>query len=322
MKKFNDLLDLLQKRLFSNTFQIQRIIVLTAIALGLTLVSFSGYYYYDRYYQPPREKKSEVTLSEAEQAVRDNPSDETARMNLAENYMLNRRFDEAVEQALQVKQLFPKNAMTDYVIGISYANSGKCPEALEPLINYINAYKDQDMPGLDRRLQAGAYYLGDCYLQLSQPQEAIGPLEMAVDWSRTDADAMYKLGMAYAGVNDNEKAVNMFHAATAFVPTYMEAYAAMETSYLAMNNSARATYAHGMLEFSQQNYDSALQTLQKAAEADPSFPPTMLGLGMVYEALGDLENAKKFYELTVTLDPNNFTASTSVQRVETLLNNR
>lgn len=318
MKKFGSLSKTINEFL-SDTNQIKRIVIYMGIALVLASFSFGGYYYYDRYYtsQP---KPADENLKQVEQAVRDNPQDPQARLALAEAYMLNFRFEDAITQAQKVKELFPENISTDYVIGISYANSGKCQEALEPLTVYVDALKDQDMPGLDRRLQAASYYLGDCYLQLNRPQDAVPPLENAVNWSRTDADSMYKLGLAYAGVNEHEKAVNMFHAATTFVPDYFEAYTAMASSYEALQSPARAGYARGMASYAQKDYDTALQLLLESAQADASFAPVFAGLGMTYEALNDLPNAKTSYETALQIDEYNFTASNGVQRVSALLN--
>lgn len=319
MEKLKNLLDELVNKLFSSTYQLQRIVILVGVVLVLAVASFGGYYYYDRYYRP-QPTKDNLTIADAEQAVRKSPQDPKAHLALAETYMLNYRFADAIAQAEQVKPLDPKNVSIDYIIGISLANSSKCQDALEPLNAYIEKLKDEDMPGLDRRLQAAAYYLGDCYLQLGKAQEAIKVLELDVNWSKTDADAMYKLGMAYAADNQHDKAVNMFQGAVAYVPNYSEAYVAMAASYEKLGKPARASYARGMLAYAQKDYSAAQKILLEAAQADPGFPPTFTGLGMTYEALKDLPNAKASYEAAYKLDPNNFTASTGIQRVQTLIN--
>lgn len=319
MKKQKNLIDALGDKLFSSTYQLQRIVILAAVVLVIAVASFAGYYYYDRYYRP-QPTKTELTVTEAEQAVRDNPQDPKTHVALAEAYMLSYRFADAIDQAQQVKPLDPENVTIDYIVGMSQANSGKCQEALEPLNNYINKLKDQDMPGLDRRLQAAAYYLGDCYLQLGKPQEAVQILEQDVNWSKTDADAMYKLGVAYAATNQHDKAINMFQGAVTFVPDYSDAYLAMTASFNKLGQPARAGYARGMLAFSKKDYATAQKLLLEAAQADPGFPPVFTGLGMNYEAQNDLPNAKTSYEAALKLDPNSFTASNGIQRVQTLMN--
>jgi tetratricopeptide (TPR) repeat protein len=309
---------LLNDRLFSTTYQVQRVVILVAILLVVGTLSFGGYYYFDRY-RSTEVPVAERTVAQAEQAVRDDPTNPDTRLALAETYLLYGRFEDATKQALQVQSQYPDNVRIDFVLGISYANNGKPDQAIAPLQKFIDSRKDEEMPGLDKQLQGASYYLGDSYLQLGQPDKAVTPLENAVNWSKTDADAMYKLGIAYSGIKDYEKAVNMFIAATTFVPDYYEAYDAMALAYDALKNPDLANYARGMMAYSKKDYKSALGLLLKSAQAKPDFPPTFTGLGRIYEAMNDLPNAKLSYEMALKLDPNNFTASNGVERVTAAL---
>jgi tetratricopeptide (TPR) repeat protein len=318
MKKIGELIASLNERLFSNTYQLQRLVILTAIVLGLAIAGFGGYYYYDRYYtsQP---KVAQVSISSAEEAVAKDPQDPEKRLALAETYMLNRRFNDAIVQAQEVMSVYPDNQHAWLVLGIANALNGNPTNAVDPLQKFVDANKDSDMPGLNKALVSAAYYLGDSYLQLGQPDKAVPVLEMDVEWSQTDADAMYKLGMAYLGVQTYDKAVNMFLNATAFVPNYTEAYVGMTTAFQALNEPDLANYSLGMQAFSKKDYKTALTLLLQSAQARPDFAPTFAGLGMTYEAMNDLEKAKSSYEAAIKLDPTNFTAITGLQRVEALL---
>ncbi len=306
------------KDILNDTHQLTRITILTGVVLVLAVLSFGGYYYYDRYYstQPAQEK---MTLAEAEQAVRDDPQNVEKRLVLAENYMINSRFQEAVSQADQVLASQTENQHAWLIIGVSNNMLGKPADAIEPLTKFISARQDEDNAGLDQQLVSAAYYLGDSYLQMGKSQEAIAPLQMSVQWSKTDADAMYKLGLAYSGIKDYTNAVNMFHGATTFVPDFLEVYQAMAQAYDALQKPVLASYARGMINYSEKNYAGALPILLKAAEGDPGFAPTFVGLGRTYEALNDLQNAKSAYEAAFKLDPNNFTASNGIDRVTAAL---
>jgi tetratricopeptide (TPR) repeat protein len=308
------------KGLLSDTHQLTRITVLAGIVLVLAVISFAGYYYYDRYYNKPQLGTQEMSVAHAEQAVRDNPDDLEKRMALAEVYMLYQRYTDAITQAQQVLASEPENQRGWLVIGVASANTGNPADAIDPLTRFVDARKDEDMPGLDKSLQAAAYYLGDSYLQLGKPQEAIEPLTQAVNWSQTDADAMYKLGMAYSALQDYPKAVNMFSAATAFVPDFLEAYDAMAIAFDAAGKPDYGDYARGMSAYSKKDYKTAIELLQKSAQAQPGYAPTFAGLGMAYEALGRLQEALDAYQTGVQLDPNSFNASRGAERVQKLLN--
>jgi len=318
MKQITTLLTSLQEKLFSSTYQLQRIVILVAIALVLAVVSFGSYYYYDRYYNP-QPKSADVMLSEAEKAVRDKPDDPEVRLNLAETYMVNSRFDDAIALAKQVMEAYPENHRAWFVFGVANALGGKPAEAIDPLQKFLDASKDAEMPGLNKTLQSAAYYLGDSYLRLNQPDKAVAPLENAVNWSKTDADAMYKLGMAYIGIKRYEEALGMFQSATRFVPNFTECYQGMVVAFEALNAPDYANYARGMVAYSKKDYESALTLLKASSQKIADFPPVHNGLGLTYEALGDLQNAKTSYETAVKLDPEDFAASTGLQRVEALL---
>jgi tetratricopeptide (TPR) repeat protein len=315
MKNF---LNMLNERFFSSAYQVQRIVILTGILLAAALISFGGYYYYDRYYtsQAPI---AQMTVAEAEQAVLNDPENPDARIGLAEAYMLTGRFEDAITQALQVSQSHPEDIRADFVLGISYANSGKPQQALEPLQKFIDSQKDTEMPGLNKQLQAALYYLGDSYLQLGQPQAAIEPLGIAVNLSQTDADAIYKLGLAFYGMQDFPNAILAFQDATRFVPNFTEAYDALARAYDATRQTDLADYARGMVAYSQKDYQTALGLLQKSAQARPGEAQIFAGLGMTYEAMGDLPNAKAAYDTAVLLDPANYAATQGAQRVDIAL---
>jgi tetratricopeptide (TPR) repeat protein len=318
MQKISSFFNGFMERYLSSTRQIQRIILFAVIALVLVAGSFAGYYYFDRFYSNQK-PVAETSIVEAEQAVQADPANLQTRLVLAETYMLHGRYADALTHANQVFSSDPMIERAWLVIGVASALSGNPANAITPLTNYVNAFKDQEMPGLDKSLQEASYYLGDSYLQLGQPENAILPLEQTVGWSQLDADAMYKLGLAYSGVGRHEEAVNMFAEAVNFVPNFAEAYQAMAVAYDAGGKTDLGDYARGMLAYSQKDYPVALELLIKAGGIYPGYAPIFAGLGLTYEAMGDLQNARTSFETAVSIDSNNFTASRGLERVTALL---
>jgi tetratricopeptide (TPR) repeat protein len=319
MKKINAILDFLKTRLFSSTYQLQRVVVLVAILLVLALVSFGTYYYYDRY-STNQPTVKELSLEAAEKAVRDDPQNVDKRLKLAETYMSYARFDDAISQAVQIKQSFPDNLGADFVLGVSYANNGNPTQAIDPLNRFINSRKGEEMAALDQSLQSALYYLGDCYLQLGRPKDAVQPLEITVNFVHTDADSVYKLGLAYAGVQRYDDAIQAFRKATAFVPNFSEAYVAMSQVYTAQKMTTEAEYAQAMVSFSKKDYVTANQKLTAVVKDKPTFAPAFTGLGMTCEAQGNLQCALNSYKAATALTPDDMTASQGVQRVQLALN--
>jgi tetratricopeptide (TPR) repeat protein len=318
MDKAKSILDVMNERLFSSTYQIKRLIVLLSVIIGLLIISFGTYYYYDRYYKP-QQSAPEAAIRQAEQAAVSDPTNKDKRLHLAEIYIVYGRFDDGLAQIKQVKQVDPTNTQADFLMGIDYANSNRPQQAIDPLQKYINAHKDEDQASLDQQLQSAYYFLGDSYLKLKQPQNAIPPLETTVKDVGTDADSLYKLGLAYEAVQRYTDAIQVFQAATQFVPNYTEAYQAMANTYTSLNQPDLATYALGMVAYSKKDYKNALPMLLKAVQSQPTFAPAFAGLGQVYEASGDYKNAQTAYRTALKIDPNNFVATNGLQRVNQFL---
>jgi tetratricopeptide (TPR) repeat protein len=126
--------------------------------------------------------------------------------------------------------------------------------------------------------------------------------------------------MAYAAIQDYPNAVNMFSAATTFVPDFQEAYDAMAAAYDAAGKPDYGDYARGMSAYAKEDYKAAIDLLNKSAQTQPGYAPIFAGLGMAYEALGNLQESLAAYQAAIQLDPNNFTASNGVERVQKLIN--
>lgn len=304
--------------MLSSTKQLQRIVILTGVLLVLVTGSFAGYYYYDRYYRSQPDSRA-ASIVEAEAAVKNEPGNHNLRLNLAEQYMINNRFDEALDQANQVLILEPENQRAWFLIGVSNAMKGNTEQAIEPLQKFLDANKNADMPGLNRPLMAAAYYLGDSYLKLNQPDKAVPVLEMNLEWSKSDADTMYKLGVAYTGVKEYEKALHILYKATQFVPDFKEAYQQMAVIFKETNQPALQAYANGMVYFCEKDFQKSKELLLSSIEGAPQSVPSYTGLGLVYEALKDYQNAKTIYETAIKMDNKDISAINGLSRVTILL---
>ena len=199
---------------------------------------------------------------------------------------------------------------------------GDPASAVVPLQKYFDANKNSSSAGLNRTLQTAAFYLGDSYYKLGQFDKAVEPLESDVKWSKTDADAMYKLGMVYTELKKYSDALNMFAYATAFVPNYLEAYEGMAKVFTLTNQPDYLNYAQGMVAYSKNDYQTAVTLLLKSAQAKPDFAPTFAGLGMAYEAQADYLKSRDAFATALKLDQTNLAAQQGKQRVEIIINKK
>ncbi len=313
--KFTNLMEIL-KGFLSETNQLKRIILYSAMALGLAIVSFSGYYYWDRYVHIGDQSPVSKSIDELEGLVREHPDDPELRMALAESYLVDNQYEKAIKQASLVLGINPENDRAMFVIGVSYASQKKWEKAVDPLEKFVAIRSKSPTANMDTSLETALYYLGNSYNNLDRYADAIPALTQAVQINPTDADAFYLLGYAYGKAGQHEKAVENYQEAVRFVPNFAEAYQGMVESYTVLNQLNYASYAKGMLAFSLKDYETARVELEKTALELPDYAPAFIGLGLTYEELGDLQSAKMNLERALQIDPNDFTAIQALGRVQ------
>jgi tetratricopeptide (TPR) repeat protein len=305
------------KRLFSNTYQLQRIVILTGVLLAILLVGFGAYYYSDRYMSPTDNiTPIDKNVSELEEAIRKDPQNTDMRLALAEAYLRAENYDAAIVQAQEVIKISPDKDGAFFILGLAHTSMKRFDQAILPLTKYIEIREKSEMANVDQTLETALYFLGESYLQTKKPQEAIAPLTRALEINKTDADALYKLGLAYAQTGQHEKAITYYEKAALFVPNYAEVYDGMAKSFDALGQPIKATYARGMLSYSINDFETARIELEQVVVQTPDYAPAFVGLALVYEKLGNLEQAKTSVEAALLIDPNNFSAQQTLGRIQ------
>jgi tetratricopeptide (TPR) repeat protein len=289
------------------------------LVLAAVLASFAAIYVWDRYIHAGDQSPVQLEIQSLEQAVHQDPRNPEARIGLAEVYLLSGRYAEAVEQAEQVSSLFPDNTNALLTAGIGYVRMGQPEAALYPLRRFVELRGERPMARVDTSLEAAYYFLGESYVGLGRPAEAIPVLEAALLISPTDADALYQAGLAYQALLQPEMALERYHKAVRLVPDFAEAYAGMVESYSTLNQPNHEDYARGMVAFSRGDYRSAISYLENASEALPDFAPAFLGVGLAYERTGRLEAASAAIQRALELNPDDFAAQQASGRIETAL---
>lgn len=303
----------------NDTRKLQRAVWVTLAGVIGILLAFAGYYYWDRYVYLGDQAPLALGAAELERQVRANPSDPNARLALAETYLRSQRYEETLEQAAQVREAFPSNDRAGLITGLAYAFMGKSAAAVPELEQFAAIHRHLPTAPSDMALQVALYYLGDNYLKLERPAEAIPVLEEALAISPTDADSLFLLGLAYLRAGQPQPALENFNRATRFVPDFAEAYAGMEECYQALGMDDYSYYARGMQAFARKNYRAAESQLRIAVERLPDYAPAFTGLGLSQEQLGNYQTAKSSLERAVLLDSEDFVASNALQRVQLAL---
>ena len=119
---------------------------------------------------------------------------------------------------------------------------------------------------------SGVLLFGESYVKLNQPAEAIPVLEAALVINRTDADALYQLGLAYQASGQPQTALERYHQAVRLVPDFVQVYQGMIESYSALGQPHPVAYARGMEAFCLQDYEAAQPTSSRPPQPCRTLP--------------------------------------------------
>lgn len=171
-----------------------------------------------------------------------------------------------------------------------------------------------------------AYNLGDNYLALGHPEEAIPFLTRAVQLSPNNTLAHYDLGLAFFQLGKYEECAQASLASLRGDPdmkiqrsnpgmgttsnlgcAYMNLgkYKEAEECFLRNLKLMAPSYFNlGLMLFRQGLYEQSLGNFQRASELDPKNPEYLNLLGNAYNELGQLTEAEKVLRDAITIDKN------------------
>jgi len=305
-----------------STRAIQRTIWITLAALVITLALFAGYYIWDRYIHLDDRSPIELGVERMEATVHQDPQNPDTRAALAESYLRSGQYAEALTQTDQVLALYSEHAGALLIAGLANVRLNRPQEAVEPLEKFVLLRRDRPMAHTDAALEAAYYFLGESYVKLERPADALSALEAALAITPTDADALYQMGLAHQALGQPQMALELYARAVRLVPDFIEAYEGMVESYSALDESDHVTYAQGMVAFCQKDYRSAATYLEQATDALPDFAPAFLGLGLAYEGMGELRVALSAIQRALDLDPEDLAAQQALSRIQKTIDSR
>ena len=282
-----------------------------AAVLVVALAAFGVMYYQDQHVTAaPSLLEQQISLTEA--AVKKNPNNLQARLQLALVYEQAKRYDDSIAQFDQVLKAVPDNK--DALLGKGFAlmTKGELDQAIPPLTKIIKATRTGEFAGADTQLGAAYYYLGVIAVKQKKPDVALTQLTHALKIEPTDSDSMYQVALARLQKGENAEAVGALREALRFVPTgWCEPYTQLQTAYTAMKKPELASYASAMAGFCGKKVGEAKKLLT-ALTTGPAAVDAMLGLGLIAEAENDTKGAAAWYAKALAKDPKNITAMSSL----------
>ena len=291
---------------------LNRLTIWAAALLVISVAGFAVYYYVDQS-GSGGSGIAERELAVAEQAVRDDPTNITNRLVLADLYFARERYEDSVAQYQEALAINDKTTLGHVGLGRALMETGDLEGASENFQKVIDLSKEEDISG--KLVQSSYYYLGSIALAQGNPDEAVKNFKQATTLEKSDADAWYLLGKAYLLSGKLDEAVDTLGQAILFVPNFTEAYETLAEVFDQKGEAAGALYARGMADYSRGDFGDAAGKLETAVQAAPKFAAAHAGLGLVRESQGQKDAAIVSYQEALQLEPDNFLASNGLARL-------
>jgi tetratricopeptide (TPR) repeat protein len=297
--------------------ELDRLIKRIGAVLLVGALIFVGFYLFDRW-RPATTPIVDQQLATLETAVRDDPTDVAARGQLADLYVVKGRYGEAITQYDAILETGKATELAHMGRAGAYMGLEQYDLAAADYQAVVDIAKGGEMANVDPMLQAAYYSLGSIAMQQSRPADAIPFLESALRIKRSDADALFLIGQAYAQTGATDRAEIALRRAVSFVPIgWSEPYAVMAEVFAKAGRTAMAEWASAMADVAAGKLDSAEPRLKAIVDGDAAVDAA-IGLGLLYESRGDLFSATEWYGKALEKDPENTAALLGMGRTSAI----
>lgn len=162
--------------------------------------------------------------------------------------------------------------------------------------------------------------LGNCYIGLEKPEEAIDAYRQVIRTDPDNANAYYNLGLYYRQLGRYESAVETFQNALAIDPAHIPSQFEMGEALGRMGRSEEekqvylditsrkpkfypAYFRLGLVCNRLGQYEEAIAAQKKVLALKPDFAPAYFALGLVYANMGDSRREANAYKEALRIDP-------------------
>lgn len=291
-----------------------RLMRLGVLVLVVGVVGFSVFYYLDQHVDAGPSLVGRQ-IAGAEAAVKKDPNNIQVRLQLAEAYRQNKRYDDELKQYDEILKADKTNRSAVLGRGGALMAKGDLAAAAVDYRKITATARTGEFAGADPQLQEAYYYLGSIALTQGKTKEAITSLTAALKITRSDSDALYLLGVAQLKDGSTQLAVDSLKQAVAFVPTgWCEPHSQLSLAYAKLGNTPQATYAGAMADFCLKKTDQA-KTRLKTLTTGPVALDAFLGLGLIDETDSQNAEAVAWYQKALAVDPKSISAISSLSRL-------
>jgi len=209
-------------------------------------------------------KDYENAIKYFKEEIKDNPQNAKAYFYLGVCLRKNHLTD-SIEQLKQAIYLDTEYIEAYYELGVTYIILNMQKESIDSFKKALS---------IDPNHENSLIKLGATYIYLQRYKSAIKILEHATDYLN-NAKAYYLLGISYASLSKNRKAIFAFKNAIELDQDYIEPYLGLATSYIVV-----------------QNWNRGISLMNKAILIEPDNPNIHFLLGILHLGNEDIQSAE------------------------------
>ncbi len=295
--------------------QLDRWIKRIGLLLFLGIIAFVAFYVTDHYNPIAPTPLVDRQITAAEELVKTTPDDIAARGALADLYVSDKRYADAITQYDAIIATGKAEELAR--IGRAKAEEalGSTDAAIADWTRVVEIAGAGEMAAVDPRLALAYYRLGQLSVGTGDATAAIDFLSKSLTISKTDADTLYALGNAYVAAGKPDEAIVMFKKSTAFVPVgWADPYQGLAAAYTAKGDTAMSTWASAMAMIAVGDTASAEAQLKTLLNGPADLDASM-GLGLAAESRGEGQEAVPYYQHVLDAQPTNEAAMLAMARV-------
>jgi len=205
-------------------------------------------------------------------------------------YLESGDYDKAISELEAAVEQAADDSDTHFLLGQAYNQAGELEKAAEAFRQVLQLSPDS---------AAAHHNLGVTYYQLQDLQSAISEFETALEIDPDDPDSHYQLGATYLTLALSGS------ASTAGIDPELLAQATDEFNVAIdlREGMPEALIGLGNVYIQQGDFDTAIETLQRAIESVPDSREAFYALGSAYAQAGSIDMACETYKHFLALDP-------------------
>ena len=253
------------------------------------------------------------------------------RLRLGADYARLGKLDEAAKELESLLREDPQNVQGRYLLALIYTTKKEYDKAAKEYEKILTSLSKADPQNIE------IYgFLAQLYYSQKKYDKAIQEFETVLSLNPTEnADLVYLLGSLYLEVKNRDKALELFLRALKIDPNHDETLNSL--GYLYAEDGTRLDEALkfvqraveisptngayldslGWVYFKKGDYTKALEYLTRA-DSLLKDPVIYEHLGDLYFKMGEKDTAKKFWKLSIGLEPNQAHVTQKLQALDSL----